>query len=319
MWGEIHLAQYHVNTLGPGDPFRDWLVETLGKRIHNKHCEVLVFKYSSASHTVCRYSFKGEQFSVIAKFFAEPTGQLREYNPYKAMMNEYGNLKKAASVIDVARPLAVNRHFHCALVTEYIPGKSLSWYFKHEDQLYDKLGAVAGLLRRLHTHTPSSYDKTKEFSNYHKALDHLRLESETRETFNHLLGKWWNSSLIDRDCGCMVHRDVHPANYIFCKGKPYALDFESSWHQGNPVRDLGILSAELKNYFELHKGGDRGAEPYIGHFLWEYCKNETEFRQITEVLPFYMSVGLLRIARLHRSKHWDYLINEAIACLKAVR
>ncbi|MDD2440443.1 MAG: phosphotransferase [Methanosarcinaceae archaeon] len=312
------MAQYHVNTLTPGDPFRDWLVKILRNRIQNKACKVSVFKYSSASHTVCRYAFKGEDLSVIAKFFAEPTGSLRKYNPYKGMLNEYQNLEKAASVIDVARPIAINKDFHCVLVTEYIPGKALSWYLKHETRLYERLSGVAGLLRKLHTRTISSYDKKKEFSNFHEILDQLRLEQKTREDFNQLLGKWWYSPLLDRDWGCMLHRDVHPANYIFRKGKPYALDFESSWQHGNPIRDLGILSAELKTYFERQKGGDFKAEPYIGHFLWEYSENEAEFRQITEILPFYMSVGLLRSARLHRSEYRKYLIQEAIACLKAI-
>lgn len=311
------LAQYHVNTLGPGDPFRDWLVNILGHGINNKNCEVLVFKYSSASHTVCRYEFKGENSSVMAKFFAEPTGKLRKYNPYKGMMNEYRNLKKAAPLIDVAKPLTTNKDFNCVLVTEYISGKSLSWHLKHEEELFEKLGAVARMLRRLHTHTYSYYDKTREFSNYHEVLDHLRLEPDTRETFNHLLGKWWYGPLINRKYGCMLHRDVHPANYIFREGRPYALDFESAWHHGNPVRDLGNLCAELKNYFDLHKGGSWKAEPYIGHFLWEYCESKEEFWQVTKVLPFYMGVGLLRAARLHRKRYRNYLINEAIACLQA--
>ena len=80
------LTDRHVNILNPGDPFRDWLVEeVVGDRLRNKNCSVNVFKYNS-SHTVCKYQFKGEHFSVMAKFFAEPTGQLKDYNPYKGMI-----------------------------------------------------------------------------------------------------------------------------------------------------------------------------------------------------------------------------------------
>jgi tRNA A-37 threonylcarbamoyl transferase component Bud32 len=312
------VASRHVNVLNPGDPFRDWLVnEVVGDRLKNKQCCVDVFKYNS-SHTVCRYHFQGENFSVMAKFFAEPTGRLKDYNPYKGMMNEYRNLEKAASVINVAKPLAVNKKYNCVLVTEHIPGKSLGWYFNREEKLYERLASIAHMLRQLHDNTLSSYNKENEFRNYHEVLDHLKLDYETREPFNKLLGEWWYSSWLDRENGCMVHRDVTPSNYIFYKGKPYALDFESSWHQANPVRDLGILAAELKNEFELHKGGGWKAEPYIGNFLWEYSKDEKDFKYITKILPFFMGIGLLRSARLHQGDYRNYLIKEARECLKAI-
>ncbi len=312
------MANRHVSVLNPGDPFRDWLVEeVVGNRVQNKQCSVDVFKYSS-SHTVCRYHFRVEHFNVMAKFFAEPTGRLKDYNPYKGMMNEYRNLEKAASVINVAKPLAVNKKFNCVLVTEHIPGKSLAWYFKREEKLYERLASVAHMLRQLHENTQSSYNKENEFRNYHEVLGHLKLDYDIRETFNRLLGEWWYSPWLDREHGCMVHRDVTPSNYIFCKGKPYAIDFESSWLQAHPVRDLGILTAELKNEFELNKGGGWKAEPYIGNFLWEYSRDEKDFKYITRVLPFFMGIGLLRSARLHQGNYRNYLIREAHECLKAI-
>lgn len=312
------MAYRYINTLSPGDPFRDWLVhKVVGHWIRNKDCLVNVFKHNS-SHTVCKYQFEGEHLSVMAKFFAEPTGRLKDYNPYKGMMNEYRNLERAASIINVAKPLAVNERFNCALVTEYISGKSLGWYIKHEEKLYEQLAAVAHMLRQLHENTISSYNKENEFRNYHEVLGHLKLDHDTRETFNKLLGEWWYSSWLDREHGCMVHRDVTPSNYIFHKGKPYALDFESSWSHAHPVRDLGILTAEIKNHFELNKGGDWKAEPYIGNFLWEYSRDEKDFTYITRVLPFFMGIGLLRSARVHQGSHRDYLLKEARECLKAI-
>jgi serine/threonine protein kinase len=203
----------------------------------------------------------------MAKFFAEPTGKLKNYNACDAMVNEYNNLEKAASLINVGKPLAINRDFKYILVTEYVNGKSLGWYLKHEEKLYEKLTSVAQMLKTLHTSTRNHYNKENEFKNCHEVQNHLHLDSSTRETFNRLLGEWWYSPLLDRKYGCMIHRDVTPANYIFQKGIPYVIDFESSWHQANPVRDLGILCAELKNYYELNKGGGSKAEPYIGHFF----------------------------------------------------
>jgi aminoglycoside phosphotransferase (APT) family kinase protein len=254
----------------------------------------------------------------VAKFFSEPTGKMKNYNPYKGMMNEYRNLKKVASIINVAKPLAVSKKFNCVLITEYIPGKSLGWYIKHEERLFEKLAAVAHMLRKLHDNTQSSYNKENEFRNYHEVLGHLKLDYDTRESFNKLLGQWWYSSRLNRDHGCMVHRDVTPSNYIFHKGKPYALDFESSWTHAHPVRDLGILTAELKNEFELHKGGGWKAESYIGNLLWEYSRDEKDFYYITRSLPFFMSIGLLRSARLHQGSYRNYLIKEARECLSAI-
>ncbi|NPE31006.1 hypothetical protein HNV12_24235 [Methanococcoides sp. SA1] len=45
------VLKYYVNTLYPGDCFRDWLAGLLGERIQNKNCEVDVFKYDPSSHT----------------------------------------------------------------------------------------------------------------------------------------------------------------------------------------------------------------------------------------------------------------------------
>lgn len=205
-------------------------------------------------------------------------------------------------------------------MTEYISGKPLSWYIKHEDKLNERLAAVAHMLRQLHDNTKSSYNKENEFKNYHEVLGHLKLDHDTRESFNKLLGEWWYSSLLDRECGCMVHRDVTPSNYIFHKDRPCAIDFESSWCQAHPVRDLGILTSELKNEFERHKGGDWKAEPYIRNFLLEYSKDDKDFTYITRVLPFFMSIGLLRSARIHQEgSHRNYLIREAHECLKAIK
>jgi tRNA A-37 threonylcarbamoyl transferase component Bud32 len=312
------MAYRYVNTLSPGNPFRDWLVQkVVGHRLKNKQCLVKVSKYNS-SHTVCKYQFEGEHFSVMAKFFSEPTGRLRDYNSYRGMMKEYRNLKKAASIINVARPLKIDKDFNCVLVTEYIHGKSLGWYINHEEKLYERLASVAHMLRTLHNNTKSSYNKENEFRNYHEVLDQLKLDHDSRKKFDKLLGKWWYSPWLDREYGCMVHRDVTPSNYIFYKGKPYAIDFESSWSHAHPVRDLGILTAELKSEFERHHGGDWKAEPYIGNFLWEYSKDEKDFNYITRILPFFMSIGLLRSARIHQRSHRDYLIREAWKCLNAI-
>jgi hypothetical protein len=48
-------------------------------------------------------------------------------------------------------------------------------------------------------------------------------------------------------------------------------------------------------------GHKRRAEPFIGHFLWEYSRHcpdrDLVFKKITERVPYYMGLTLLRIAR----------------------
>lgn len=306
-----------VDTLKPGNAFRDWLVYVLGDRIQNKYSQVKVYKIAPSSHTVCRYEFD-QGFSVIAKFYAEPTGWKRKYDPVRAMNKEYDILKQVERIIDIPRPVAVNPKFNCALVTEYVQGDSFYRHMKAEEGLYDKLTAIAELLRRLHDQTKTDYRKEKEFARFHKVLDQLKLDPLTRTEYNRLLGEWWYSPSLDQLYGCRIHGDANPTNYLFDHGKAYALDFESSLTHANYVHDLGTIAAELKHYFAIHKGDGQRAEPYIGHFLWRYSRSVGEFRRITQALPFFMSLGLLRVARLGLNpEHRAYILRESNACLKA--
>jgi hypothetical protein len=97
------------------------------------------------------------------------------------------------------------------------------------------------------------------------------------------------------------------------------LDFESSMEHANFMHDLGIVAAELKNHFAIYRGDARRAEPYIGHFLWQYSRNEPEFHAITRALPFFISLGLLRMARMKLGPdHRSFVFRESKACLESL-
>jgi len=69
------------------------------------------------------------------------------------------------------------------------------------------------------------------------------------------------------------------------------------------------------------KGDGWAAEPFIGHFLWQYTINYGDpnfFQVITRKLPLYMALGLLRIARnpYLDDMHIERLVTEAEQCLK---
>jgi aminoglycoside phosphotransferase (APT) family kinase protein len=306
-----------VGTLGPGDAFRDWLMQVVGHRISDRNCRVNVYRIWPASHTVCRYEFLNQGFSAVAKFYGEPTGWKKNYDFAKSMEKEFYTLKKIERIIDIPRPLAMHKDFHCALLTEYVPGRYLYKFMKGDEGLYDRLTSIAQVQRRLHDQTKSDYRRDRVFAKFHRVLDQLQLDPVTRMKYNRLLGNWWHSPLLDLPFGCMVHGDANPMNYLFDYGRVYVLDFESSREHAHFGLDLGFVAAELKFFFTIHRGNGRMAEPYIGHFLWQYSHNEQEFHAITRALPFFMSLGLLRMARLgQRADQRSYIFREAKACLE---
>jgi aminoglycoside phosphotransferase (APT) family kinase protein len=306
----------HVSTLHQGDPFRDWLASVLDGRLPDPSAPARVSLIRPASHTVCLYRFPGGP-AVIAKFFAEPTGANHRYDPEKAMKSEFRLLRRARKAIPVAEPISMRKEFNCVLVTSFVPGTPLSACLRDDPALYGHLTGVAALLRNLHLLETSPFRKEREFSNIHDVLDQNRLPADEREHFNRLLGAWWHSGDLDRDRGCMIHRDATPANYIFSKDGIVAIDFESAWTGAHPVHDPGIFCAEMKFAFRRLYGNPDAAEPYIGHFLWNYARSRDEFAYVTRCVPFYMGLGYLRMARLVPSREErDWLLQEAMLCLK---
>ncbi len=311
MWGGC-ISQEYVRKLKPGNSFRDWLVSVQGHRVRNKNCNVREFRIKPASHRVCRYEFEGEGFSVIAKFLAKPTGKIKKYDTKKAMLNEYYKLKKLEKIIEIPHPISTNTNFNCVLVTEYIPGKPFSWYLKREKNLDKKLKDIARLLRKLHRNTQNHYEKEKEFAKIRNILNRMPLRSSTRKRYEQRLEKWQTKPLLDTRHGCLVHHDATPANYLFHRGKPYAIDLELATKHGHCVHDLGILCAEVFHHF-ARKGSAHASVPHIKRFLRSYSRDEKEYRRIKQVLPLYMSYGLLRVAwRSKNPKHREYLIDKAV-------
>ncbi len=296
-----------------GDAFRDWLAGVLADRLPEMDGGVRIYRVEPASHVVCRYEFAGAAFSVIGKFFGAPTGAKTRYNADAAMKNEFHRLRRVSGWIRVPRVLAMNTRFHSVLVTEYVPGPTIRELIAAGASLYEPLTGVAHLLRRLHDSTRTSCNRERDFAYFHAVLDQNGLPAPRRERFNRLLGAWWHSTQIGRDEGCMVHGDATPGNYLF-DGDICAIDFEASRDHAHPIRDLGILAAEIK----ASPGSGSGAEDYIGHLLWHYSNGEEEFRSNTARLPFFMALGYLRIARVPwRAGERNWLLGEAEACLAA--
>lgn len=234
------------------------------------------------------------------------------------MKKEYKDLKKAQKIIDVSEPIAINKDFNCALISRYVLGRPLFWYFKNRGELKEKLELIANMLKKLHNNTQTYYYKEEEFSKFNYVLDHLKVSRHIRGEFKHFLVKWRQSSLLDIEKGCMIHNDSTPVNFVFHYGRPFLIDFELASRHGHFACDLGILCAELKYYF-ARKGSSLSAEPYIHHFLKHYSKDKEELSEIKKVIPFYIAYELLRIALFKsNSSYRDYPLKEAKRYLEAI-
>lgn len=97
-----------------------------------------------------------------------------------------------------------------------------------------------------------------------------------------------------------LHGDATPANFLFGHGLDVgAIDLERM-KRGDRMFDVGRIAGELQHAFMTACGDKHRAEPFIGHFLWEYSchfpDRHSAFRSITARVPYYMAVNLLRIA-----------------------
>ncbi|HUI60399.1 MAG TPA: hypothetical protein VLX90_09255, partial [Steroidobacteraceae bacterium] len=112
-------------------------------------------------------------------------------------------------------------------------------------------------------------------------------------------------------------------NFLFGSGiDTVAIDLERM-KRGDRVFDVGRVAGELQHSFMSATGDRCRAEPFIGHFLWEYSchfpDRHDAFRSITARTPYYMGLNLLRIARNHYIDD-DYaarLVGQAKSLLRA--
>jgi len=147
------------------------------------------------------------------------------------------------------------------------------------------------------------------------------LDPTSRASIEKYALQWWDvETVFSSDKETIVHGDATTTNFLFDKGNVTAIDLENmSW--AARCWDLGFIAAELKHNFMWRSGDGRAAEPFIGHFLWEYAIDYGDtnfFYVITRKIPLYIAIGLLRIARnLYLDTNYrEHLILEAKQCLK---
>jgi aminoglycoside phosphotransferase (APT) family kinase protein len=276
-----------------------------------------VFQLPASSH-VYRYEERHTHVRLIGKFFGGVPG-VGEETAFRRMEAEFNNLNHLRSIgfsgypHYAARPLGRNGGLDKVLVEEFCHGTPLADFItrairKNEREvLFQKLTALGYFLATLHNRT--AIDPTVDFSQgcsyFEHLMQQLRVSGRIREgeilEFHRLKGRWRDEACMWEDRQVLVHGDVTPTNVLFGEGLWVIVIDVERMKLADRVFDLGRVVGELQHYF-LQQTGDKWlAEPFIGHFLWEYAchfpDRDHAFAAITRRVPFYVAITLMRIAR----------------------
>lgn len=326
----------YLGHLSHGDPLYGYIQEHIAPQLGFNSPEAVyrVFKFT-CSQAVYLYEERHKRVRVVAKFHKSHLPGSPMLPPLKSGEKEYRDLLYMRSLgftstpHYVVRPLGFNPKIGNALLVEYLEGDQLCSVIKNAlfqgdvCALYQKLAALAHFLATLHNRTAGdlcvNHGETHDYAGklVHSLVTKWGMGSTDSSELYFLCDQWRAKSCMWEDRAVLVHGDATPSNFLFGRGRhTMAIDFERmKW--ADRVFDLGRLCGELKHFFFQTTGDAHAAEPFIGHFLWEYCRHFPDrmkaFRSITRRIPFHMGITLLRIAR-NSWIDWEYrwrLIREA--------
>ncbi|MGE4300622.1 MAG: phosphotransferase [Victivallaceae bacterium] len=297
-----------------------------------------VFKLES-SNDVYLYEEKYSGTRMVGKFFVSDrernvdaaARRMNRERHHMDMMRGYGF---TGTPHYIARPLGCNPSLNQLLVVEYCYGESLSSVIKRaiagrdNGLLFGKLTALAYFLSAFHNRTANGHnvDFNDTCNYFDSLLSRLRIENvisqNSADEFVWLRDRWREQPRMWQDVQVFVHGDATPENFFFGDGlNVISFDLERL-RCADRVFDTGRLAAELMHFFIMETGNKYAAEPFIGHFLWEYAchfpDRDSAFRATAGRVPFYMGMTFLRIARNHWLS-WEYrqrMIQEARQCLR---
>jgi len=276
-----------------------------------------VFKIWASNH-VYLYEDRFSQTRVIGKFFGAVSDRSGEV-AHRRMEREFNNLAHLRSrgfagyPHYIARPLGCNGSLNFLLVEEYCYGTPLTDFIMKaikenaRGNLFQKLAALAYFLATLHNKTAvgDRVDFNRDCAYFDRVLEQLQkwrhiAWDEAREFYG-LKERWRERGFMGEDNQVLLHGDVTPPNLLFGDGLwVIGIDLERM-KLGDRVFDVGRVAAEIKHFFMHCTGNKWLAEPFIGHFLWEYAghfpNRDSAFAAVTRRVPFHMGISLLRIAR----------------------
>jgi aminoglycoside phosphotransferase (APT) family kinase protein len=324
-----------LGSLSKRDPMYDYLRYSILNQLGVNRVEpnFKVFGLQGSNH-IYMYEDRASHVRVVGKFFADGSNRPFE-STQRRMDREFDNLNYLRSIgftnfpHYVARPLGRNKDLGCLLVTEWCMGAPLAEFIVRAatgdapENLYQKLASAAEFFASLHNWTANGrgVDFNAEKNYLSRIITQLREDgligdSEAAQ-FHYWKDRWGDQPCVWEDQQVVVHGDATPANLLMGDG-PWViiLDLERM-KVADRVFDVGLMAGELKHFFMQHTSRKDLAEPFIGHFLWQYCTHfpdrESAFASITRRIPFYMGMTLLRVARNHwfGNSYRRWLIDEA--------
>ena len=336
------MASKRLADLPKHDPLYHYLHQHVLPQIHSGvwNPEFRVFKMHNSNNDVYLYEEKASRIRVIGKFFIQHGRNSHEKARDRAQL-EFNNLVWLRSLgfenspHRIIRPYGCNQDLNSVLIEEYCPGQPLSKFitnairYKKEAALYSCLTSLAWFLAALHNRTaqPNRVNFELDSSYFFRLVKHVKnrpyvLSNWMEHRLSELCWRWKEQPKMWEDQQVIVHGDATHSNFLFGQGNDViAIDLERmKW--ADRTFDLGRIAGELCHYFLQETGNKQGAEPFIGHFLWEYCCHFPDryraFDSITRRIPFHIAMTLLRVARnwwidLH---HCNRLIEEAKSTLE---
>ena len=272
----------------------------------------------SGSNEVYAYEEKFSGTKIICKFYGPKFGWDRDKAACVARQ-EYEGLERlrryhlVGSPHHVIRPLGVSGDINGVLAVEYVSGEEFSHAiaratrYGDDAHLYWRLKALAYFLATQHNRTANG--ATVDFDPDCRYFDKVvgRLKNADRigqwdvDELSWLRDRWRDRPRMWQDRQVWLHGDATPANFLFGHGMDVAAIDLERMKRGDRMFDVGRVAGELQHSFMRAVGDWRRAEPFIGHFLWEYSchfpDRERTFESITARAPYYMGLNLLRIAR----------------------
>ena len=308
----------YVGYVAGDDPLHGFLSRTIRDRmgVREPWPAFRVFRLSG-SNEVYGYEEKFSGTKLICKFYGPRFGSDRDKAAQMAH-REYEGLRTlrrynlVGSPHHVIRPLGVSPEINGMVAMEYYTGEEFSCAIaratRHGDDehLYWRLKALAYFLATQHIRTANGarVDFDPDCRYFDAVVGSLvkrhRIGQWVVDELSWLRDLWRDKPRMWWDEQVWLHGDATPANFLFGHGLDVAAIDLERMKRGDRMFDVGRVAGELQHAF-MREGEKGRAEPFIGHFLWEYSCHFPERRQtfasITERAPYYMALNLLRIAR----------------------
>ena len=309
----------YVGYVAGNDPLHAFLGRIIRERmdVQEQQPAFRVFRLSG-SNEVYGYKEKFSHAKIICKFYGPRFGWDRDKAAWMARQ-EYEGLKtlRAYNLIGsphhVIRPLGFSRDINGVLAVEYYSGEEFSQAIaratQHGDDahLYWRLKALAYFLATQHNRTANgvAVDFDPDCRYFDTVVGRLRkiqrIGQADVDEFAGLRDRWRDRPEMWQDQQVWLHGDATPANFLFGSGMDVAAIDLERMKRGDRMFDVGRVAGELQHAFMRDGGGSRRADPFIGHFLWEYSSHfpdqQQTFDSISGRAPYYMALNLLRVAR----------------------